>query len=277
VLRIKLRAGLLGLMAMLLVGSFAAATAEAQGPFWYHRELQGQGSQGKGVKISSQQWEEVRGGGGEARLEAKEAFGLKEVLITSKQVQIKGIIYNNDQQGQAKLEFVYEQPTLVKPESKCTVTIGKNNVVKVFGHLAWTWNGELKQLEEQPQLHQTPDWLFTGQELQQEAKELPKGVPFTTIALTGSNCIANGITRAVTGSVAATIEPSQLGFYGTEQKSEALPNGTFQHFQNGLGVAVGAKTGLFLGENEATLKQTNQVKTYGRQQKTQQAVAIYES
>ena len=139
---LKLRAGLLGLLAMLVVGSFAAASASAQGPFWYHRPLNGQG---KGVKLSGQEPEEVRGSGGEATLEG-EVTGVGAVEISASQVQVKGIIYNNDQQGQAKLEIAYAQPRLVKPSlANCNVTVGPKNVVKVFGHLAWTWNGTTEQ------------------------------------------------------------------------------------------------------------------------------------
>ncbi|HEY7952526.1 MAG TPA: hypothetical protein VID70_06010, partial [Solirubrobacteraceae bacterium] len=68
-LGLKSRVGLLGMLALLLIGSYAAASAEAnQGPFWYHRNSE---AEGNGVKLSAAAPEEIRGGGGEVTLEAK--------------------------------------------------------------------------------------------------------------------------------------------------------------------------------------------------------------
>lgn len=264
---IKPRAGVLGLLAVLLVGLFAAASAEAQGPFWYKRALNGQG---KGVKISNQQgrqWEEVRGGGGEAKLEGK--LGTNEIIIVAKQVQVKGIVYNNGLQGQAKLEFAYFQPELVKPSgTSCLVTIGSKNVVKVYGHQAWTWDGSEGQLHEQPQQHQKPDWIFLGQEIQQGATGLPSNVPFTSITIKGTGCLLS--TQAnVTGSVAASIEPGQVGAFSTSQTATALPNGTKQHFWNGT-ENRGVETALAFNGEPAKLEQTDTVSTVKFQEKEPQ-------
>jgi hypothetical protein len=271
VLRLKPRAGVAGLLTMLLVGMFAAAVAEAnQGPFWYHRAI---GGQGKGVKLSGQQggvpWEEVRGGGGKVVLEGKLAGA--EVELEAAQVQVKGIVYNNGLQGQAKLEFAYINPKSVKPNN-CNVTISKSNVVKVFGHQAWTWDGSAGQLKEQPQQNQKPDWLFTGQELQQKAKELPKGVVFTAITLSGASCAIPG-TAAVEGSLAAAIKPEQVGAFSTSQTAEALEKGK-QHFWNGV-ENVGVETEFKFGGALAKLKQTNTVTAFGTQGGAAQELGLW--
>lgn len=271
---LKLRAGLLGLLAMLLVGSFAAASAEAAGPFWYHRA---KGETGKGVKLSGQEPEEVRGGGPEVILSGK--LIETPVEITSRQIQVKGIIYNNALQGQAKLELAYSQPKLIKPAFKeCLVVIGSKNVVKVYGHQAWTWNGEPKQLEEQKQEAQKPDWIFLGQELQQGATSLPKGVPFTNITMQsapGEKCPLAGQFE-VTGSVAASITPESAGTFSTEQTQTVLANGALQHFWNGK-ENIGVKTELVFGGVAATLKQKTTTSTFGRQGGAPQEVALFES
>lgn len=264
--------GSAGLIAILLIGLFAVASAEAQGPFWYHRAL---GGQGKGLKISAQTPEEVRGTGGEAKVEGK-ILG-ETIEISAKEVQVKGIIYNNALQAQAKFEVVYVQPTLVKPAISCAVTIGNRNTVKVFAHMAWTWNGEKKQLEEQPQANQEADWIFLGQEIQQGAKGLPAAVPFTSITISDKekSCILAS-TQAVTGSIAASISWGGLGTFGTTQWVTMLENGAHQHFWNGT-ENVGVETALKFNNEPAKLKQSIETATFGRQGGAKQEVAAYES
>lgn len=263
---------LLGMLAMLLVGSFAAASAEAQGPFWYHRAI---GGQGKGVKLSGQQggvpFEEVRGGGGRVVLEGKLAGA--EVELESAQVQVKGIVYNSPLAGQAKFEFAYTQPKAIKPNN-CNVRVGSNNVVKVHGHQAWTWDGSAGQLKEQPQQHQNPDWIFLGQELQQGATELPEGASFTTITLSGASCPIPG-TAQVKGSVVAKITPEQVGAFSTKQSAESVGNGALQHFWNGK-ENIGVESKLKLGGTEpATLKQSATVTAFGTQGGAAQELGLW--
>lgn len=269
---LKPRVGLLGLIAILLVSLLVTAAAEAQGPFWYHKAM---GAQGKGVKISAQTPEEVRGTGGEAIIEGK-LLG-ETIVISAKEVQVKGIIYNNALQAQAKFLVVYVQPTLVKPAISCAVTIGTKNTVKVFAHMAWTWNGEKKQLEEQPQANQNADWIFLGQEIQQGAKGLPTGVPFSSITISDKekSCILAG-TAAVTGSIAASIGWEGLGTFGLTQWVTMLENGALQHFWNGT-ENIGAETALKFGNEPAKLRQTITTETFGRQGGAKQEVAAYGS
>lgn len=277
----KPRVWLLGMLVMLLVGSFATASAEAAGPFWYHRCS----SLCPGIKWSQQTekppWEEVRGGGGEAVLEGK--LIAMPVTIVAKQVQVKGIVYNNALQGQAKLEFAYSQPAITKPAqlAGCPVIIGTRNVVKVFGHQAWTWDGTTSQLEKQKQQpEQKPDWIFIGQELQQGATGLPKGVPFTNITIGGvAGCTIAEKTPlqfTVEGSVAAAVKPEHTEEYSTSQTAEALGNGALQHFWNGE-KNVGSETKLIFGGEAATLKQTDTVNTFGRQGGSPEELALLES
>jgi hypothetical protein len=237
---------------MLLVGSFAAASAEAnQGPFWYHRAV---GAQGKGTKLTNGTSVEVRGGGGVAVFKSKLAGA--EIELTSSQVQIKGLIFNNALQGQARLEFAYNQPTAIKPSS-CTVRVASNNVVKVFGHQVWTYNNELKQLTEQPVQNQKPQWLFLGQELQQGAGNLPTGVPFTSITFSGALCPISGQGNVI-GSIVAAVKPEQLGAFSRDQVAESLLNGSLLHFWNGASNITGASALKFNNE-EAKLVQTGKV------------------
>jgi hypothetical protein len=263
---------------MLLVGMFAAAVAEAnQGPFWYHRGLNGQG---KGVKISGQQggtpFEEVRGGGGTATLEG--TLGGAPITIRSSQVQVKGIVYNNALQGQAKLEFAYAQPEIVGEPGNCVVTIGNKNVVKVFGHLVWTWDNTAAQLKEQPVQKQKPAWLFTGQELQQGATTVPTNIAFTTITIgnaPGHTCLLFTPARAVEGSVVASVKPEQLGAFSTSQAAEARPNGTLQHFWNGK-ENIGFESGLKFANATAKLQQSATVAAFGTQGGAAQELGIWE-
>lgn len=269
----KARAGLLGLLAVLLLSLSVTATADAQGPFWYHRSL---GGQGKGVKISAQEPEQVRGGGGAVVMEGKLAGNTIE--IAASQVQVKGIIYNNSLQGQSKIELAYVQPTLVKPAgSHCAVIFGASNMVKVYGHLAWTWDLTATQLKEQPQLNQTADWILLGHEIQQGATELPKTV-FTSITLksSGGTCLLASQTT-VEGSLAASIESALLGKFGTKQWVEALPNGALQHFWNGK-ENIGVETSLkFASEPIKLVQVLKETETFGRQGGAKQEVALYES
>lgn len=270
---LKLRAGLLGLVAMLLVSSFAAAPAGAWGPWWHHRCI---GCMDQG-KITGQLPEQIKGQGGEQKLKGKVI--LMPVTVIAKSVQVKGIIYNNAFQAQAKLELAYRELS-VEGSPNCIVTVGVQNTVKVFGHQAWTWNGEKKQLEEQPQQpNQKPDWIFLPQELQQGAESLPKA-EFTTLVLTSKNeetekCAFHG-KYEVKGSVTGEITPEHTEEWSLTQTVRTPEGGTKQHFWNGE-KNVGVETGLTLGTEPAKLVGEFKTQTAGRQQGAPQEVALFES
>lgn len=273
VLSIKTRVGLLGVLAIFLVGAFAAGPAEAQGPYWYHRTLNGQG---KGTKLGNQQtgpaFLEVAGGGGVQKL--KSIVGGAEIVITANQLQAKGIIYNNPRQGQGKILLTYVEPH-VEGLPSCVVTVGTNNTVPVFADVEWSWDGTSTQLHEQPQQHQKPDIVFLPKELAAGATALPKET-FTTIKFAAANCgVFNSVSLTVKGSVAAELEPPNAGEWSVTQKQKVVTVAK-QHFWNGT-ENIGVETGLFLGENAAELSGAASVKVLPRQVKQeQQEVTLWE-
>lgn len=276
-LAIKSRAWLLGLLAMLLVGSFATAAAEAQGPFWYHRA---KGESGKGLKITGQEPEGVQGGGGPSTLAG--SIGGQTIELESNQVQVKGIIYNNALQGQTKLTVIYIEPHVVNPANArgCRVKINEQNQVKIYGHLAWKWDGSETQRKEQPQQQQRPDWIFLPSELQQGATELPN-LTFAAITTTAKgegecNPLLQAQQAPVKGSVAAAIQPVNLGEWSNSQTQEILAGNQKQHFWNGV-ENVGVETKLTLSGGAATLTGKTKVETTGRQSVAPQEVALFES
>jgi len=262
----RVRALVLGLLAVMLAGSVMAATASAEaGPFWHHRAFQGTGA---GLKIEPKAPENFSGEGGEQIL--KGLIGITEFEIVSKSLQVKGAIFNNPNQGQIKLEIVYNQPKLLRPEiSGCVVTVGAKNIVQVKGHLMWKWNGTTQQLNEQPQRQQKWDIGFTAIEPQQQESaetQILKEGTFTTITFTSCG-VLNG-TFNVSGSEVGIPDPSQL-----EEWSRNLTVRTVDHKQ-GTGHVLqhywagtrfqGAELGLRVGTNSATL--TGQTKVSSEQQ-----------
>ena len=161
----RLRALVLGVLAVMLVGSAMATTASAEaGPFWHHRA---EGGKGVGEKIEPKAPENFRGPGGEQKLKIKVATTSLEV--TSMSLQIKGAVFNGPDRGQIKSELVYSQPKLTSPNfPNCLVTVGTKNIVVLKGHLMWKWDGtktQLGKVVQQPE--QTPDIVFTAVEPQQ--------------------------------------------------------------------------------------------------------------
>jgi hypothetical protein len=243
----RVRAIVLGFLALLAVGSFGASAAYGEaGPFWHHRNV---GEKGPGEKINQPKDEQFQGEGGEQVL--KGTITPQAVEITAKSVQVKGIIYNNALQGQIKVLLKYHEPTLRLPVLKeCLVKIGTNNEVKAEGHLAWKWNGEKKQLEEQPQTLQKPDIIFTPTEIAEGAEKLPEG-SFTTITLSGAGCGVLSGTFKVNGSLSTLVKPSQLEEWSTKLVT-SFPGWKQQHFWNGKAF-IGVEPGLTFAGNAATL------------------------
>lgn len=251
-LGIKLRACTLGLMALLLVGSYAASAAYAEaGPFWHHRALSGSG---EGSKIEENAPEEVKGEGGEQKLKGK-VLGVA-IEIKAASVQVKAFIYNNSQQAQSRLLLTYHTLTVVGMPN-CITTVGVQNTVKLYGHQAWKWNGTKTQLEQVKQrAEQHPDWIFLPVELQAGATALPKAV-FAKFKFASKNsetekCSLAGVEPEVTGSATGEIEPSQLETWSPTQTIKTPEGKQKQHFWNGK-EAVGVETGLLLGAEPASL------------------------
>jgi hypothetical protein len=270
----ELRAELLGLLVVLLAGLYGSATAHAAGPFFHHRPLQGSGN---GVKIDAREPEGVFSSAGEQKLRFKALDN--EVEIASPHAEVKGVIYNNALQGQAKLLVTFLEPKITKPisEAECEVKIGTNNTLKLFGHQAWTWDGTKTQLEEQPQKEQKPDWIFLSQELQQGAEELPKTLFYTLTLSKGlkGTCAAAAV-YPVIGNAAAAVEPLNLGEWSSKEGITLLEDGTKQHFWNGK-KNIGVESFSSLGGEKEELVGQFKLNTTGRPGGAPQEIAHFES
>ena len=238
-----------GLLALLLAGTVAQGMAHAEaGPFWHHRA---NAKEGAGSKIEEKSPEKFSGGGGEQKLTGKIAG--TSIEIVTKSQQVKGVLYNTKLQGQSKFVMAFHEPTLSKPELKgCEVKIGENNTVKVSLHLSWKWNGESKQLEENPQKRQKPDGIVTATEIAEGATAIPKGA-FTTITLKGGGCgVLAGSFKVEGSATAKKFVPSNLEEWTTVFKLNYGEGNLKQHFWNGKG-SIGGETGLLFAGSEADL------------------------
>jgi hypothetical protein len=270
VLGSKIRVTLLGLMALLLVGSYAAASAYAEGgPYFHHREI---GGKGEGEKVEEKSPEQVQGTGGEQTLEG--TIGTTASTINAKEVQIKGIVYNNPSQGQYKFRLIYHEPILSKPATltaNCKVKIGTENTVFVNGHQMWKWNGTLSQLTENPQLHQTRDGIIVplSQELKlTEAEEelneiaLPKE-EFTSIHIEKGEkeCLLAGVYKVSGGVGVVPVSPPGLEEWSQKEKGFIPPYQVKQHFwQPRKRVWTGIDVSLTFANNPATLSGGYEIK-----------------
>jgi hypothetical protein len=243
----KARTLLLGLVALVLMGSVSAGTAYAEaGPFFYGREA---GSEGVGEKLSESNPGEIQGEGGEQTL--RSTIGGTAVEITAKSIQDKGIIYNNALQGQVKVLLTYRGPRLIKPALKeCEVKIGSNNETKVEDHLAWKWNGAKKQLEEEKeQATWKPGIIFMTKPIAEGETKLPGGT-FAVVTFSGGGCGVISGSFMVDGSLSAAVKPANLDEWSSELITVS-PGWKQQSFWNGKSF-IGAEPGLTIGENAAT-------------------------
>jgi hypothetical protein len=267
----KLRVSLLTLLAMSAAGAYVASVASAEGPFLHRRAV---GNPGSGTKISESEPEVVASAPGKAFF--KVVIAGSHITITTEDTQVKGIVYDNALQGQAKIKTVYVEPRISEPSSlkACTVNIGNSNDTTVLkGHLVWSWNGENKQLEEVSQKAQKPYWLFTPAELLAGSKGLPKGILFP-MSFTGAECVLAGIKIAMEGSYANSIEPGLEEWSLSETQSQ-LPNEQMLHFWNGT-QNIGAKTETRLGGQPFTFVGELTFKTLGTQGGAAQEIARFE-
>jgi hypothetical protein len=275
----RIRAMMLGLLAVMLVGSAMAATASAAaGPFWHHRTI---GGEGKGEKIEPKAPENFSGMQGVQTLLGE--VGGTKVEIASPSASVTGAIFNSPNQGQIKMTITYKEPKLIKPEVKeCAVVVGTANVVTVKGHLDWKWNGTPGQLTVEPQSkEQTPELVFTSVEpLQTSTSDFRKNGTFTTIALKGTGCALLAGTFNVEGSEVGfpnrkleefNKELSVRTTFSEKIKSEiGEGEGFLQHDWNGKAFQ-GIIAGLKFGGNPANL--IGQTET----EAAQQEIAIFES
>ncbi len=243
----------------------STVTAPDAGPYWRQREV----AEGEGTYIAASSPVKVEGTGGEQRFTGEIAATPLE--ISAKEEQAKGIIYNNNLQGQLKVALTYHEPKLIKPVLKeCAVKIGENNIVNAAGHLAWKWNGLKSQLEESKQSAQAPDLILTPAtaEIAEGATELPKG-QFTTITLSKAGCGLLAGTFKIEGSVTGEPKPLHLEEWSKAPTITTQAGKKQQHFSN-ADKFIGAETGLLFGGNPAGLAGTTELKAA-------KEVAIFES
>jgi hypothetical protein len=277
VLGIKLRAGLLGLLAMLLVGSLAPAAAFAEGgPYCHHRAV---GGKGEGELIKAQSPEGIAGSGGVQHLEGILPGTTEVVNLVSSGLQIKGVIYNNEDQCQAKLEVQSQKITPEKPKIEhCAVSIPNNNVLKLYAHAAWKWRGTEAEQKENP-ITQGRDWILLPVELQQHATELPKTeTPFTVINIKseGGTCLLANAQAKVNGSVFNEAIPATKEVFASEESQVSLPNGAKQQFWNGAYPLIGATSSLILGKAEAKYEGSFKIKPLSQKQTEPQEIGYFE-
>lgn len=246
----RVRAVVLGFMALLAVGSFGVSAASAEpGPFWHHRAV---GGEGNGLKIDQPNDENFSGEGGEQTLEGE--IGTLKTIITATSVQVKGVIYNNALQGQIKVLLKYHEPKLISPSLVgCEVKIGTNNEVKSEGHLAWKYQGNASELTEKPVTVQKPDIIFTPKEILAGETKLPEGT-FTEINLfdaSGQCGVLKGL-HPVKGSLSSLVKPSNLGEWSTTLVT-TYPGWVQQHYWNGS-TQITAEPKLIFGTLPATLR-----------------------
>ena len=263
----RLRALVLGLLAVMLAGSVMAGAASAEaGPFWHHREI---GGTGKGEKIEPKAPESFEGKGGKQVL-TSEPGGTK-IELTSPATQVKGALVNGPHQGQIKLVIFYQQPELKinnEVAKECKASIGQqgqfSDIVQLKGHLAWKWDGTKEQLEEEPQKVQKWDIIFTQIEPQRQSeKEFPlfdlrTGVGvFAEIDLVGNGCpgLLKGPQR-VGGSEVGIPSLPELGEFSKTLGVRTIPSGTLPkevvgNKVEGLGFLQQVWVGLPTGKKES--------------------------
>jgi hypothetical protein len=186
----------------------------------------------------------------------------------------------------SKVILTYSEQKIVGAPN-CEVKINGNNVVKLYGHQAWKWDGTKTQLEETKQEKQHRDWIFLPVELQQGATGLPTGTPLETITITSKpkvTCLLTTAQMKVEGSATAagfanpqkTKENQNLGEWGAVEEIRITGGEGAQHFWNGSKF-IGVQTGLKFGPEAAKYLGTVEVNPIGKQGKTPpQEIAYFE-
>jgi hypothetical protein len=237
--RVKLL--LMGLFAVLAVGSVASATASAEaGPFWLHRFS----AEEAGKKFSQSEQEKYYGQGKTLLIGTVSG---RQVILAG-ELQIKGTLWNEANQGQLKLQAEFHH-VIWLGHSGCTVTVTVPEDYQ--GHLMWKWNGEKKQLEEAKQEKQHWDGIIVPGKTTLGATGLSGKNVFAKVLFTGAGCeILNGIAASASGAAGFTAEIGLGVFRKTFTFiSPGVP--LVQHFWNGSSF-VGLKENLIFGENEAS-------------------------
>ncbi len=254
--RVKLL--LMGLFAVMAVGSVASATASAEaGPFWHHRFS---ASEEEGKKFNQSEQEKYYGQG--KILLSSTILGTSIVLAG--ELQIKGTLWNEANQGQLKMQAEFHNVIWV---GHCQVKVVVPEDYQ--GHLMWKWNGEAKQLENTKAAQEEQHW---------DGIIIPGKTTLTATGLSGKNTFGTvtfgplckgleNIHGELTGALSFTAE-TKLGEFRKELTLIIPGVVTLQHFWNGS-TFVGLKEDLEFGTNEDKLLGYIPMKT-------SQEVAVFE-
>ncbi len=236
--RVKLL--LMGLIAVMAVGSVASATASAEaGPFWHHRFSV---SEEEGKKFNQSEQEKYYGQG----KTILSTIILGTPVTLAGELQIKGTLWNEANQGQLKMQAEFHNVIWV---GHCQVKVVVPEDYQ--GHLMWKWNGEAKQLENTKAAQEEQHW---------DGIILPAKTTLTGTGLSGKNSFATitfgplckgleNIHGEATGAAAFTAETKPGEFKKAFTFiSPGVP--VVQHFWNGSAF-TGLKENLLFGTNEA--------------------------
>jgi hypothetical protein len=248
----RTRLVLAGLVVLLALSSVMAAPVSAfPGPFWRQRAV---GVKTNGVKITQAAQEKFLSVGGKAVFRSP-GVG---IVITCLESQDKGTIWNNQLQGQGKIQVAFHNCTVTGNGTNCKVV--EPIKFSSFFHLAWKWNGTKAQLAQgnQESLGQKWDILFTPREIVEGAENLSEKEEFVTVNFTPeAECTFANST--ILGFESAQPYPTQIGTWTNTLVIVFIPGRHLQHFWNGAR-QVGVETGLkafglvestFEGEDEA--------------------------
>jgi hypothetical protein len=267
----RVRLTLAGLVALLAASFVLSASASAgPGPFWLQKKV---GSCNcSAVKIAAKSPEKFQAKSGKSILIGKTGTNVE---IECAEDRAGGIIYNNELQGQGKINVAFEKCKINVPNCKVKEPIQFN----ANFHLMWKYLGNTEELSKQGKqrfLGQTPDLLFYNGEIQQgtttlEEKEFVK----IGVEKSGGECIVPSPV-VPKGYESATITPNQEQQFSSTASIGFTPGPHRQHFWNGV-EQVELKTVLGFGGNSATFESQDEVGPFLTQQNAQQEVSISES
>lgn len=235
----RVRLLLMGLLSALAIGMTAAAAATAEaGPFWHQRE----GGKGSGVKIEQSKPVAYSGQG-----KVKFNFFIMNKLagILDAEIQIKGGIWNEANQGQLKAQVKFEQ---VRPPGEPACKSETKVPENYQGHLMWKWNGETKQLEESSQAQQKWDIMLTPGQTKLDEKGLSGKNILATVSFGASCGSFSNTTQSFKGAMIFAADAGLEAFHNTFTFIGSLPL-TFvtpfdTHYWNGKG-SIGLEENLF--------------------------------
>lgn len=213
-LRIKMRAGVLALLALFIVSGIAASASSAAGPYWHVASSRlGQG-QVRQLKLQLK---------GTAVLSASFSAESKVTVVCNSSVSEGATIEGQgERQGQGKGRITFTSCKVTKPTSGCTV-VEPITTAQVKSHLVTYAGTQAKYAE-----------LF----------EPTEGKTYVTLKFVGSGCGVVVGSQPVTGTVAAEVLPVE------KESQEGLLNFPAEPLTKVFLEGEEKKPGLFLGGHE---------------------------